>query len=187
MTTTFVFGFTTLASEMWYPLIVIKELKWGVTALNCVLIENGVILIPMLILIALKPLSNRLVFISYIATITFQITVFSVLLILKHYHTNSALNITLLGVYGFCYSMTAYMDQLPCVTLTQMIPKSSQGYVQGIHQAFYRLGAALGLFLPPLVYSWFTIDIIVLTVLSTVLLAAIVVRRKNTLVPQLLF
>ena len=187
MTMTFVFGFTVLASDIWYPLIVIEELKWGVTALNCVVIENGVIMIPMSILIVLKPLSNKLVFMSYIAAIILQITVVSVLMLLKYNHTNYALNIALLGTYGACYSMTVYMLQLSCVTLTQMIPKSSQGYVQGIHQAFYRLGAALGLFLPPLVYSWFTIDIIVLTVLSSVLLAAIVVRRKNTLVPQLLF
>ena len=187
MTTTFVFGFTVFASDMWYPLIVIKELKWGVTTLNCVLIENGVIMIPMLILIVLKPLSNKLVFISYVVTITIQITVFSVLLLLKHNHNNYALNIALLGIYGACYSMTFYMHQLPSVTLAQMIPNSSQGYVQGIHQASYRIGAALGLFIPPLVYSWFTIDVIVITVLSTLLLLAVVARRKNIIEPQLLF
>ena len=187
MTTTFVFGFTVLASDMWYPLIVIKELKWGVTAINGVLIENGVIMIPMLVLIVLKPLSNKLVFISYIVTIILQIIVFLILLLLRDYHPNYALNVALLGTYGVCYSVTAYMHQLPCVTLSLMTPKSSQGYVQGIHQAFFRVGAALGLFIPPLVYSWFTIDVIFIAALATVLLFAIVVRRKNIIDPKLLF
>ena len=124
---------------------------------------------------------------SYVVTIIIQITVFSVLLLLKHNHANYALNIALLGTYGACYSMTFYMHQLPSVTLAQMIPNSSQGYVQGIHQASYRIGAALGLFIPPLVYSWFTIDVIVITVMSTMLLLAVVARRKNIIEPQLLF
>ena len=79
------------------------------------------------------------------------------------------------------------MYQLPCIVVVQMTPKSSQGYIQGIHQAFYRIGAAFGLFIPPLVYSWFTIDIIVLAIVSFVILFALVLRKKFIMKPQVIF
>ena len=187
MTTTFVFGFTTLASDMWYPLIVVEQLKWGVTAINGVLIERGVIMLPLLGLLVLRPLSNRFVFISYIVTIIVQISIFFILLLLKELHSNYYFNISLLGLYGFCYSITGFMHQLPCMIISQMTPKSSQGYVQGIHQAYFRTGAALGLFIPPLVYTWLTIDVIVINILSAALLFALVARRQNIIEPKLLF
>ena len=187
MTTTFVFGFTVLASDMWYPLVVIKELNWGITALNRLLIESAVIMTLMLALIILKPLSNKLVFICYTSTIIIQMIVFLILLFLKEYHNNYTLNIALLGTFGICYSISGFMHQLPCVVVNQMAPKSSLGYVQGIHQGFYRVGAALGLFLSPLVYQWFAVDVIVISVLSAVLLVCLVARRKYITQPQMLF
>ena len=187
MISTFVFGFTNTASDMWYPLVVINELQWGKTAFNCVLIEIGIIAIPVLAFAAWKKLTNRIVFYSYTASVLFQISVFVILLILKKFHKSFVINVALLGTYGFVYAISLFMHQLPAITLTQMVPSSSQGYVQGIHQGFFRVGASLGFFLPPLIYNWLFEDVIVIVVVSTVLLFALIARRRGMLDPQLLF
>ena len=187
MISTFVFGFTNMASDMWYPLIVIHELKWGVTAFNCVLIEYGIIAIPVLALAAWKTLTNRIVFYCYSMSIVFQIFVFVILIVLKKFHQSFVLNVTLLGAYGLVYALSMFMHQLPIITLTQMVPSHSQGYVNGIYQAFFRVGASLGFFVPPLVYKWIVEDVIVIIIVSTVLFFTLIVRRRGMLHPQRVF
>ena len=110
-----------------------------------------------------------------------------ILLTLNMFHNNDVLNMVLLGTYGAFFSTSSYMHQLPIITIAQMVPKSSQGYVQGILQAFFKVGAAMGMILPPQVYRWFIIDVIVIVMVSVVLLFALVVRRANTIHPKVLF
>ena len=187
MIATFVFGFTNMASEMWYPLIVINELKWGVTAFNAVLIETGVVAIPVLALAAWKTLTNKIIFYGYATSIIFQISVFVILLVLKEFHKSFAINVMLLGTYGLLYAISLFMHELLTITLTKMVPCSSQGYVQGIFQAFFRVGASLGFFIPPQIYKWLFEDVIVIIIVSAVLLITLVIRRRGILEPELLF
>ena len=187
MTLTFFFGLTVFANEMWFPLIVINDLQYGVAVLNGVLLEIGIVMIPVLLLMAWKPPSKKLVFIFYVIGIILQMSGFLILLALKMFHNNNVLNIVLLGTYGAFCSTSPYMKQLPKITIAQMVPKSSQGYVQGILQAFSRFGAFLGIFLPPQLYNWFSIDVIVIVMVSVMLLFALVIRRANIIRPRVLF
>ena len=187
MKLTFFFGFTVFANEMWLPLIVINDLKYGVAVLNGVMLEIGIFMVPVLLLMVWKPPSKKLVFIYYVISIIVQICVFLILLALKMFHSNEVLNMVLLGTYGALFSTSPYMHQLPIITIAQMVPKSSQGYVQGILQAFFKVGSSMGMILPPQVYRWFSIDVIIIVILSVMLLFALVVRRANIIHPKVLF
>ena len=187
MTLTSFFSFTMFANEMWFPLIVLNDLQYGVAVLNGVLLEIGIVMIPVLLLMVWKPPSKKLVFIHLVIGIILQISLFLILLFLKTFHNNNVLNFILLSTYGAIFSTCAYIKQLPKITLTQIVPKSSQGYCQGILQAFSRVGASIGLFLSPQVYHWFTIDVITIVIVSFMLLFALVVRRANIIHPKVLF
>ena len=120
-------------------------------------------------------------------TIALTILMFIVLLLLKMYHSSVIFNVSMLGLYGICYGISAWMQQVPCIIITKMIPKSSQGYVQGILQAFFRIGCAAGFLVPPQVYSWFMIDVSIIVIVAALLMICLILRKKHIINPKLLF
>ena len=115
-----------------------------------------------------------MIFIFYMVTIVAQMIMFLILLTLKLWSGSFIFNVSLIGNYGLCSGLSMWMQPLPCVIISQMVPKSSQGYVQGIHQAFFRFGAPFGLFLPVQVYKWLSVDVFVILTLSAVLMFVLI-------------
>ena len=74
MKLTFFFGFTVFANEMWFSLIVINDLQYGLNVLNGVMLGIGMVMVPpVLLLMVWKPPSKKLVFIYYVISIIVQI------------------------------------------------------------------------------------------------------------------
>ena len=47
MKLTFLFGFTVFADEMWFSLIVINDLQYGLNVLNGVMLGIGMVMVPL--------------------------------------------------------------------------------------------------------------------------------------------
>ena len=185
MCMSFYFGFSLMVCQNWLSLIITNEVRRGLGTINAFVIETSIVTLLIVIFLAWKPLTQRMVFISFILTSTITICNFLIFLVLHYFNTFDALNVALLAIFGFLVSFLQYADALPSITVSSMAPKHSQGYVQGIHQGFFRIGAALGLFSSPFLYQYMTV---ILTVfVSITVLTALVLRRTNLINPQLIF
>ena len=181
------FGFSLMVCQNWLSLIITNEVRRGLGTINAFVIETSTVSLLIVIFIAWKPLTQRIVFISFLLTTTITICNFLIFLVLHYCNTYDAFNIVLLAIFGFLVSFVQYADALPCITITLMAPKHSQGYVQGIHQGFFRIGAALGLFSSPFLYEYMTVTVVLTVLVSITMLGALIVRRINLINPQLIF
>ena len=187
MCMSFYFGFSLMVCQNWLSLIITNEVRRGLRTINGFVIEISTVTLLIVIFLAWKPLTQRMVFISFLLTSTITILNFFIFLVLHYFNTYDTFNVALLGIFGFLVSFVQEADALPCITVTSIAPKHSQGYVQGIHQGFYRIGAALGLFSSPFLYEYMTATVVLTVLVSITVLAALVVRRTNLINPQLIF
>ena len=187
MCMSFFFGFTFMVCQNWLSLVITNEVRRGIGTINALVIEISTVTLLIVLLIAWKPLTQKMVFISFLLTSTITILDYGIFLTLHFFNTHDAFNVGLLVLFGFLFSFLQYSDELPCITVTAMAPKHSQGYVQGIHQGFFRTGAAIGLFSSPFLYAYMTVTVILTVVVSVTMLAALIICRTNLTKPQLIF
>ena len=184
---TFFFGFTSVASEMWIPMVVVSEIGWGIKAMNLVALGSGAMSLLLLVLLIWMPFSQRDSYKIYMFVIGTIVVVLAILLGLKHEHGNQVAVGFLLFVYSILYSFVMYLEVFPLATIIKLVPSAGREHVQTLRLTAMRTGMTIGLMTAAFMFNLFHIFVPIAIALSFVIFIGLLVRQEVMMNPKVVF
>ena len=171
------FYFRFLACDIWIPLLIVEELRFGVRAINAVFVSSGGMGLCLLLCLIIKELSKKVYYFLFLGCIATMAISLASILLLKQYHPNLAFNSSLLTVIGLCQGLSMFVEIYFYTAITLMVPPSARSLTQGIGGWFGYSGALLALLCAAAVYPWLHVIIPVLVACCIALMIGFASRR----------
>ena len=184
LTCHFMFLVTTL--DLWLPMIIVDILSWTQLEVDAITFSWAVIATLTLICFVYKKISQQQLYYFFGGAILAMICGLAILDMIKIYHRNLVLLITLWCIFCVLFALigVAPLTFLP-TCLAQMVPSSIQTYAESVRIGFSLFGSLIALLTSVYLFKFLRIFVIVHVATLFVWVAMFFIRRKNLMKPNL--
>ena len=138
----FLQNYITYSFDMWFSLLIVEKLKWSITAMNDIMLGQGLALMFPCALLMCLSVSNK--FVYYIAVggqIAF-IFMEGITLVFFNYNQHFILNILLWVIFSCLYTFQIIVEEVFLVTtLAQMVSSRYQIFADVVRLTVFRMAA----------------------------------------------
>ena len=184
LTCHFMFLVTTL--DLWLPMIIVDVLSWTQLEVDAITFSWAVIATLTLICFVYKKISQQQLYYFFGGAILAMICGLAILDMIKIYHRNLVLLITLWCIFCVLFALigVAPLTFLP-TCLAQMVPSSIQTYAESVRIGFSLFGSLIALLTSVYLFKFLSIFVIVHVATLFVWVAMFFIRRKTLMKPNL--
>ena len=176
----FLFTYCMVLFDLWLPMAATGYLGYDVMEINLLILGFGACAIAQLILFTWVPIpKKKLNFLAMFCFIGMALD-FVIFVVLKHYHSNGALNVVLLVVWDILGANVIAMEEIfLIVTLAPMVSTRVQATSESIRLAFSRSGAVVALLTAAPSFSCLDVTAVICVILLAVSFLVLVRRGKE--------
>ena len=184
-TSSFTLMYMLMVASTILPLMVTTELQWGVKGLSILYAIYGIGDFVILMTLAVYCRTNRSIYYTSVLSITNQLLLYVILLILSVVERYFPRDVGLMGLFLLTFVISwIFDDVLVRVMLGKMVPSNIQSFTEGLRCGVAKFSIILATLSTPFVFQYITWVSVGSIIIIFLIILCFIIRRKYLIEPK---